>query len=102
MNRSWTDEELKEARAEMDRRAREAEESHEARLRRINQTVVDHVDVFLALCEKHDRTSCSDEDPCNARRARCCRCVLLEAKRTGYLPSDEYLVCFHFESLNAY
>lgn len=67
--------------------------------RRRCQIVVENIDVFLALSPNHDRTSCSDADPCNASRVRCTRCVLLAAKREGYLDHHGIMVSFHLEGL---
>lgn len=43
-----------------------------------------HLDTLLELCPEHDRTSCSDEDPCNWGRVKCRRCLLIAVKRDRF------------------
>lgn len=78
-------EELRAALAERERAEQMVRAAEEDRLRRV---VEENVGVFLALFPTHGRTSCSDESPTNAGRARCSRCLLLHVQHHGYMPDD--------------
>ena len=53
------------------------------------QLLVEHRDTLLLLVGGHDKTSCSDTDPCNGvgsaeYGARCQRCALLTVEVSDY------------------
>jgi hypothetical protein len=72
-----TDDQLK---AELKRREDERKVQERLRLEAHQKIVLDHIDALLSLVPTHGRTSCSDENPCNAYNSRCQRCSLLKAK----------------------
>lgn len=88
MSRSLTDFTDAELRMEVQRRAAVQNgkiNEHRERQRGLTEKFID---TLLLLVPEHDRTSCSDENPCNpgggGHPARCIRCALLRVKREGY------------------
>lgn len=66
--------------------ARKAKEAQRKLI--LDQIVVTNLDLLLKFIPNHERTSCSDEQPRNAGRARCSRCVLLALKRAPEMAED--------------
>lgn len=69
---------------EMALRKEAAEKAALAKIKKNQALLFKHIDVLLEFVDKHDRTSCNDEDLSNASSGRCSRCMLLAAKRDGY------------------
>lgn len=85
---NFSDEELKN---ELKTREKERQEQKRKELERKYNIILNNVDVFLELANKHDRTSCSDDNVFNS--LRCTRCTLLEMKQAypSYTDSIEFI-----------
>lgn len=87
-----TDEELRNKKAKLQKELREVEEILQNRLKDEQQEHRDRVrenaSALLKVVVKHDRTSCSDENPINATRAGCTRCCLIQAINENFVDFD--------------
>lgn len=73
--------------AEIERRKLEKRRMAEEQREEEAQNLLDNVDAIL-LFMTHNRSSCSDDDPCNssdrAGRCRCNKCEVMMFKSQGY------------------
>lgn len=93
-----SDEELEVLQREMDEEKQHRNEVKELerkkRRKDQNDIIVKNVDVFLSLVPSHNRTTCSDDNPRN-HHVGCNRCILLQAKQSGYI-DDVYKITIGF------
>lgn len=101
-------EELRKRKAEIEAQLREAEEKdlaerREAVSEKIYGLSEEQKKVILSLLE-HDRTTCSDENPCNgyfysSERWRCRKCMLMEIFNHEHGGDFDFKICVEIEKV---
>lgn len=64
-------------RAQLEKVVSERKAAEALNRRRRLEAIREHAQTFLLLAPDHDRTSCSDNNPCNSFEG-CARCILLK------------------------
>lgn len=77
---------IKELQAEIDRKLAIEKKAKNEAFAHKTEVLMNNINTLIFLTE-HDRTSCSNENPCNV--GRCTKCDLIRARRDGYW-DDEF------------
>lgn len=77
-----------ELRNELKRRTEQRQQEEIADRNARHRLILDNITAIIES-QRHERTSCSDENPCNA--GRCNKCSLISFKKENYIDPD-YIV----------